>query len=259
MPRRVRAVLIVTALTFAVTAGALAQGNLLDKGRDALKGMGVPAPGGATPGPGGGARSALGDADIAKGLREALRVGSERVVGTLGRADGFNKVADVHIPLPGTLRTVQQALGKVGQGALVDDLETRLNRAAEAAVPRARSLFVKAIEAMTLDDARGILNGPKDSATQYFRGKMASPLAADMKPIVDQELAKAGAVKSYDQMMGKYKAIPFVPDARADLTQHVLEKAIDGVFLYLGREEAAIRDDPAKRSTALLQKVFGAK
>ena len=257
MIRAVGAVLIASVLAFAAAGEGLAQGNLLDKGRDALKGMGVPAPGG-TQVPGGGARGALGEADIAKGLREALKIGSKHAVGTLGKADGFNKVADVHIPLPGTLRTVQQALGKVGQSALVDDLELRLNRAAEAAVPRAKSLFLKSIEAMTLDDARGILNGPKDSATQYFRGKMASPLATDMKPIVDQELARAGAVKSYDQMIGKYKAIPFVPDAKADLTQHVLERAIDGVFLYLGREEAAIRDDPAKRTTAILQKVFGA-
>ncbi|MGE0255379.1 MAG: DUF4197 domain-containing protein [Alphaproteobacteria bacterium] len=249
--------LLAGVLTISIVAAlgsgpAHAQGNLLDK----LKGMGVQTPGGGTQVPGTGSRSALGEADIAKGLREALKVGSERVVGALGKVDGFNNVADVHIPLPGTLRTVQQALGKVGQSALVDDLETRLNRAAEAAVPRAKSLFWKAIETMTLDDARRILDGPKDAATQYFRGKMASPLASDMKPIVDQELAKAGAVKSYDQMMGQYKSIPFVPDAKADLTQHVLEKAIDGVFLYLGREEAAIRDDPAKRTTALLQKVF---
>lgn len=115
------------------------------------------------------------------------------------------------------------------------------------------------IQQMTLDDARKIYDGPKDAGTQYFRGKMPSPLATSMRPIVDEELAQAGAVKSCDRMMGQYRSIPFVPDAKADLMQYVLEKAIDGIFLYLGREEAAIRDDPAKRTTALLQRVFASK
>lgn len=140
---------------------------------------------------------------------------------------------------------------------IVDDLELRLNRGAEAAVPRAKRLFWNAIQAMTLEDVRTIYDGPKDAATQYFRGKMSGPLAGDMRPIVDQELANVGAIRSYDQMMGQYRAIPFVPDVKADLTQYVLEKAIDGIFLYLGREEAAIRENPVKRTTALLERVFG--
>jgi len=148
-------------------------------------------------------------------------------------------------------------LGRVGMSGIVDDLELRLNRGAEAAVPRAKRLFWNAIQAMTLEDVRTIYDGPKDAATQYFRGKMSGPLAGDMRPIVDQELANVGAIRSYDQMMGQYRAIPFVPDVKADLTQYVLEKAIDGIFLYLGREEAAIRENPVKRTTALLERVFG--
>ena len=194
--------------------------------------------------------------EIAAGLKEALRIGSERVVGTLGAADGFNKSPDVHIPLPATLQKVQSALSKIGMSSLADDVELRLNRAAEAAVPKAQSLFVDAIAQMTVDDAKGILNGPKDAATQYFRSKMSAPLAADMKPIVDTQLSEVGAIAAYDKMMGQYKSLPFVPDVKADLTDHVLTKAIDGVFLYLGREEAAIRENPAKRTTELLQKVF---
>jgi hypothetical protein len=111
---------------------------------------------------------------------------------------------------------------------------------------------------MSVDDARGILNGPQDSATQYLKGKMSAPLETAMKPVVDKSLADAGAVKAYDSMMGQYKSIPFMPDAKANLTEHVLDKALDGVFLMLGREEAAIRQNPAQRSTDLLKKVFGA-
>lgn len=231
-----------------LAAGPAGAQSFLDRGKDLMKGMG---PGATTPGAG-----ALSTGEIGAGLKEALRVGAERVVTTLGKADGFNKTPDVHIPLPGSLKPVQGALSKVGMSGLADDLELRLNRAAEAAVPKAQKLFGDAISQMTIDDAKQILDGPKDAATQYFRGKMAAPLAADMKPIVDEQLSQAGAIAAYDKMIGQYKTIPFVPDAKADLTGHVLSKAVDGVFLYLGREEAAIRDNPAKRTTDLLQKVF---
>jgi len=201
--------------------------------------------------------SGLSIAEISGGLRDALRVGSERVVATLGRTDGFNKAPDVHIPLPGSLKTAQKMLAKVGKSKLADDLELRLNRAAEAAVPRAKALFVDAITQMTIDDAKKILEGPKDSATLYFQEKMSAQLANDMTPIVNDQLANVGAIASYDKMIGQYKNIPFVPDVKANLTNYVVGKAIDGVFLYLGREEAAIRENPAKRTTDLLKKVFG--
>ncbi len=201
--------------------------------------------------------ASLRDMDIARGLKEALRVGSDRVVGTLGKVDGFNKSPDAHIPLPPSLQNVKKVLDAVGAGAMADDLELRLNRAAESAVPKAKKLFGESIAAMTFEDARAIYNGPKDSATRYFRGKMSAPLAADMRPIVDGELARVGAIQSYEQAIGQYRSLPFVPDAKANLTDYVLGKAIDGVFLYLGREEAAIRENPAKRTTDLLKKVFG--
>lgn len=223
--------------------------SFLDRGKDLLKGLG----GSSTGAP---SVKALTSGEIAGGLREALRVGSERVVGILGRADGFNKASDVHIPLPGSLKSVQSMLAKFGMSSLVDDLELKLNRAAEAAVPKAKKLFGDAISAMTIEDAKKILNGSKNSATLYFQNKMSAPLARDMKPIVNSQLSQVGAIASYDKMIGQYKSIPFVPDAKANLTDHVLDKAIAGVFLYLGREEAAIRENPAKRTTELLQKVF---
>ena len=231
-----------------LSAPAAAQG-FFDRGKEMLKGFG-----GGTESSG---TASLGTDEIAKGLKEALRIGSERVVGTLGAADGFNKSPDIRIPLPDSLKSVQSMLGKIGMGALGEDLELRLNRAAEAAVPKAKALFGNAIAEMSIEDARKILNGPKDSATQYFRSKMSAPLAGEMKPIVDQQLSQVGAIAAYDRMTGQYKTLPFVPDAKANLTNHVLDKAIGGVFLYLGREEAAIRENPAARTTELLKKVFG--
>ena len=230
-----------------VPLAAAAQGSLFDQGKALLQKGGSP----------GGAGANLSTSDIASGLKEALKVGSGRVVDTLGRPDGFFKSPDVHIPLPSALHTVQSALKKVGMSKMADDLELRLNRAAETAMPKAKALFWQAISEMSLDDARAIYNGPKDSATQYFRKKMSAPLAASMRPVVDQQLAEVGAVKSYDRMIAQYKTLPLVPDAKADLTEYTLGKTIDGAFLYLGREEAAIREDPAKQTTALLRKVFG--
>ncbi len=196
--------------------------------------------------------------EITDGVREALKVGTERVVAQLGRVDGFNADPKIHIPLPDSLRDVRAALNLVGMAALADDVELKLNRAAETATPKAKKLFWQAITDMSLKDIEGIYNGPDDAATQYFRASMSAPLRDEMRPVVDESLAEAGAIQAFDQMIGRYKAIPFVPNVKADLTEHVLDKALDGVFLYLGQEEAAIRNDAVKRTTEILKRVFGA-
>jgi len=138
----------------------------------------------------------------------------------------------------------------------MDDLELRLNRAAEAATPKAKRIFGDSIKAMNFADARKILNGPNDAATQYFKAKMSTPLANEMRPIVAQALNQAGAVQAYDNVMGQYQSLPFVPDVKANLTQHVLDLGLSGIFLYMAKEEAAIRKNPVKRTTDILQKVF---
>lgn len=245
---RVLAVVVTVLVGSWHSAPGQAQGNLFEQGTAVLRGILGTEPG----------KAGLSDGEIRDGLREALRIGTERVTVLLGRADGFNADPDVHIPLPDTLATVQSVLSRVGLAGLADDLELRLNRAAEAAAPHAKELFWQAISDMSLEDVRGILNGPNDAATRFFQGKMTAPLTARFTPIVNDELGKAGAVQAYDRLIGDYKAIPFVPDAQADLTPYVVERALDGLFLFLAREEAAIRENPAKRTTELLRKVFGA-
>ncbi len=202
---------------------------------------------------------ALTNEEIGLGLKEALRVGSETVVSQLGQKDGFYADPAIHIPLPGSLATAQDWLGKVGMAGLLDDLETKLNRAAEVATPKAKDLFVQAISEMTFEDVMNIYNGPDDAATRYFQSKMTSPLAREMSPIVSDSLSEVGAIRSYDNAMKEYSSIPFAPDVKADLTTHVVEKGIDGIFHYIAIEEAAIRQNPVKRTTDLLQKVFGAQ
>lgn len=195
--------------------------------------------------------------EIGGGLREALRVGTGNVVAALGVPDGFNLDPEVHIPLPAQLDQVKDVLDKVGMGSMLNDLELRLNRAAEIATPKARSLFLDAIDDMTLNDVMGIYNGPEDAATRYFRSSMSEPLSAEMKPVVEASLADAGAVKAYDAVMERYRAVPFAPEVSADLNDYVVRQGMDGIFFYLAREEAAIRENPAKRTTDLLKRVFG--
>ncbi len=201
--------------------------------------------------------SSLSNSDMIAGLKDALRIGSENVVGQLGKSDGFNADPKIHIPLPENLQTVKSALDAVGMGSMMDDLELRLNRAAETATPKAKRIFGNAIKEMTFDDAKKILQGPDDAATQYFKGKMSNPLSDEMRPVVKKALSQAGAIQAYDTAMGKYKSLPFVPDANANLTQHVLDLGLSGIFHYMAEEEAAIRKNPVKRTTDILQKVFG--
>lgn len=153
---------------------------------------------------------------------------------------------------------MQKVLKSVGMSDLTDDLELKLNRAAEAAAPEAQELFWEAIGEMSFDDVQQIYNGPDDAATRYFQDKMTPQLTERMQPVVDNSLADVGAIQSYDEMMTQYESVPFVPDAKADLSSYVVERATDGIFHYVAIEEAAIRNDPAARTTELLQKVFGA-
>ncbi|MEJ8567983.1 DUF4197 domain-containing protein [Elongatibacter sediminis] len=195
--------------------------------------------------------------EIGMGLKEALTVGTERVVGQLGQPGGFNLDPLIHIPLPGQLDKVRDLLEKVGMDGLLTDLESRMNEAAEVATPKAQTLFVDAIRDLTLEDVMEIYKGPDDAATQYFRSKMSGPLAEAMTPIVDDTLADVGAVQTYDKAMDRYEDIPFASSVDMDLTGYVVDKGMDGIFYYLAREEAAIRENPAKRTTELLRKVFG--
>ncbi len=195
--------------------------------------------------------------EINKAFKEALQIGSNNVVSQLGAVNGFNADPAIHIPLPKKLKSVKKVLSKIGVRKEVVDLELKLNRAAEAATPKAKKLFIQSITDMAFDDVKTIYNGPEDSATRYFKKKMSPSLEKEMHSIVETSLSEVGAIKAYDKVMGKYKKLPFVPNVKADLTKHVIQKGISGIFYYLAKEEAAIRKDPVKQTTDLLKKVFG--
>ena len=240
--------LLIGVLVLSICGSAVSRASWWDKGKEALQKLGIDVDGGT-----------LSTEEIAAGLKEALRVGTERVVSRLGRMDGFNGDPLVHIPLPEKLRTVQSTLQKMGMSDMLDDLETRLNRAAELATPKAKALFWSAIKQMTLKDVKSIYRGQDDAATRYFQEKMSGSLSKEMRPIVYESLSKIGAVNTFNEIMQTYHSLPFVPKVKADLTGYVVDRGIKGIFYYLAQEEKAIRRDPLKRTTELLRKVFGSQ
>ena len=220
--------------------------SLFDKAKDLLQ----PTLGGSTGG------AALGQEEIANGLREALRIGAEQVTQGLGSTDGFFKDPVAFIPLPDSLRKARDLMKPLGLGALGDEVELRMNRGAEAAMPAARDVLVNAVSNLTLEDAKKILDGPDDAATQYLRRVGGGDIESRLRPVIDASLRDVGAISALDSMLEGYKNIPFAPDVSASLTDHATEAAMTGLFHYIAQGEAAIRENPAKRTTDLLKKVF---
>ncbi len=195
--------------------------------------------------------------DMSGAFKQALTIGAEAVISQLGTEGGFSDDEAVYIPLPENLKKVAKVLKKIGLSGQVDDLELKLNKAAETAVPIAKDLFIQSIKDMTFEDVKTIYKGADDSATQYFKEKMTTSLAEKMNPIVENSLSAVGAIQSLNRVMDKYQNIPFVSEVTPNLTEYVVEKGTDGVFHYLAQQESAIRKDPLKQTTDLLKKVFG--
>ena len=224
--------------------------SLGDLGSSLLKGLG-----GTAQQPG---TSSLGQSEVVAGLREALVKGSEIVVAELGRPDGFLKHPDVSIPLPGPLESIGKGMRSFGMGSYVDAFETSLNRAAEEAVPEALDLLVGTVRDMSIDDAMGILDGPDDAATRYFRDRNETQLAERFLPIVKQATANVGVTQAYKSMLGQAGMAAQLFDPKSlDIDSCVTGETINGLFLLLAREEKRIREDPLARTSDLLQRVFG--
>lgn len=197
--------------------------------------------------------------ETADALKAALGQAVTTAVTTLGRTDGFMGNPEVRIPLPGKLDKAAKKLRKLGMAKQTDALQLAMNRAAEAAVPEAKALFVEAIRQMSVSDAAGLLRGPDDAATQYFRGAMSDKLAERFLPIVSKATENVQLAKQYNDVAGRASALGLVDQKDASLDAYVTRKAMDGLFLVMAREEAAIRRNPLGQANALLRKVFGAK
>ena len=193
----------------------------------------------------------LSDSKINAGLKQVLQIGAENSVKLVGRPNGYFGNAAIKILMPSNLRSLEKGLRLVGYGPKVDDFVLSMNRAAEAAAPAARKIFVEAITSMSFDDARRILSGGDTAATDYFKGKTTPQLTAAFRP------AKNGVTRQYNALVEQYKAIPFANNQDLDITSYVVTKALGGLFYELGEEERKIRKDPAAQTTSLLREVFG--
>ena len=198
----------------------------------------------------------LGNTEIASGLRQALDFGIDKQVTKLTQKDGFFKNDLVKILLPEELGKVDRALRDIGLSNLADEGLKVLNRAAEDAVKEATPIFINAVKGITFDDAKNILLGNNDAATQYLTSKTQTALYAKFNPVIKSSFSKVGADDIWNNLINKYNSIPFTNDVNPDLTDYVTGEALKGVYTMIAVEEKDIRTKTASRSTDLLRKVF---
>jgi len=196
-------------------------------------------------------------ADEAAALKEALSLATQRAVSSTSKAGGFLDNPEIHIGLPGSLGKMESALRTVGMGGQVDQLEVAMNHAAEKATSEATPVFVDAIKGMSFQDASAIVTGGNTAATDYFQKTTSGTLRTRFRPIVEEAMQKVGVVQQYEQLVGRYKSMPFASSPNLDLTSYVTDKTLSGLFTVVGEEEKKIRTNPAARATDLLKQVFG--
>ncbi|MCF8080789.1 MAG: DUF4197 domain-containing protein [Desulfobacterales bacterium] len=200
----------------------------------------------------------LSESVIAKGLKEALEVGTRNAVSQVSSLDGYYRNPDIRIPLPAEVKKAEELMRTFGLGDQLDAFVLSMNRAAETAAPEARGIFVDAIFEMGIDDARRILEGSDNEATLYFRERTGDRLTTAFLPMAHDAMAEVGVTRIWQNIETRMETIPFLAESfRFDLDRYVTEKALDGLFLELAEEEKKIRTDPAARVTELLEKVFG--
>ncbi|MFN3305448.1 MAG: DUF4197 domain-containing protein [Roseateles sp.] len=199
----------------------------------------------------------LSEGDANAGIRTALERGATAAVALLGRPDGFLGNPLVKIELPGALKDAARLLRATGQGARLDELVTAMNRAAEAAVPAAKPLLVKAVRDMSVEDGLKILRGGDDSVTNFFADKTREPLHAQFLPIVTRATEKVALADKYNAVAKKASGLGLLRGDDANIQQYVTGKALDGLYRIIGEEEKKIRRDPAGTGSAILKKVFG--
>lgn len=197
------------------------------------------------------------DAQTVKGLKEALTQSASGAVPKLGKENGFFGNDKVKIPLPESLQRIEGTMRTFGMGKQADELVLAMNRAAEAAVPEGKKILVDAVKKMSFEDAKSIVTGGEDAATQYFRRATSSPLRDKFLPIVAKTTQRVALAQKYDQYAGKAAKFGLIDEKDAQLDEYVTSKTLDGLYLIMAEEEKAIRQDPLGRGGYWLGKIFG--
>jgi hypothetical protein len=195
-------------------------------------------------------------ADQIGSLKQALSQGAESSVGGLAQTNGFLGNPKVRIPLPENLLEAEAKLRKFGLGKYADELNTSMNRAAEAAVPEAKALLLNAVANMTVTDAKNILLGKDDAATQYFRSNTESALTAKFKPIVAYSMQKVTLAQAYNRFATAGAKLGLVKQSDSSLEDYITSRAMNGLFLMVAEKEKEIRANPLQATGDLAKKVF---
>lgn len=201
----------------------------------------------------------LTNAEVVKGLKEALTVGTNNSTALASKVDGFYGNSRIRIPFPEEAVKVKNTLNDLGMQSQVKKFEETINRAAEEAAKEAAPIFIDAIKGMSIDDGFKILNGADNAATQYLQDKTSSSLKEKFKPVVQNAISKVEVTKYWNPLITTYNKIPTVQKMNPDLEEYITLKAMQGPFTLLADEELKIRKDPVARVTDLLKKVFGSK
>lgn len=202
--------------------------------------------------------SSVSNTDASNGLKEALIQGAGKAVGKLGAVDGFLGNPQVKIPLPDSLKKAEKTMRMFGMGKQADELILKMNRAAEAAVPEAKALLISSVKQMSVADAKAILTGGEDSATQYFKKTTSAPMAEKFLPIVKKATEDVALAQQYNKFAQTGMKYGLVKKEQANIEEYVTQKTLDGVYLMMAAEEKAIRQNPMGQASNLLKKVFGA-
>jgi hypothetical protein len=196
--------------------------------------------------------------DAVNGLKQALTNSAQAAVAKLGKENGFFGDSRIRIPLPPSMKRAEAVMHSIGAGKQADDLVLRMNRAAEAATPHAKSLLVDAAKKMSVQDAKGILTGGQDSATQYFKRTTSDALAQKFKPIVKKAMAKVKLAQAYDEIAASGAKFGLVKEDDANLEDYITGRTLDGLFVGIADEEKKIRENPKAAASSIVKKVFGA-
>lgn len=207
----------------------------------------------------GGGNQPLSTAEVSDGLKEALIKGISTGSDLVSQLDGYFKNPEIRIPFPPDVKKVEDKLRQIGLGSEVDKFVMQLNRGAEDAAKEAKPIFITAIRSMTIQDAWAILRGENDAATQYLKRTTSDQLKAKFKPVIQNSLQKVNATKYYSDIVTRYNQLPLVQKVNPDLDDYATDRAIEGLFLMIAKEEKNIRENPIARTTELLKKVFGAQ
>jgi hypothetical protein len=199
----------------------------------------------------------LTEKDAADGIKEALVNGTGESVKVVSVLNGYWGNPEIKIPFPSEAKEMESKLRAIGMAKKVDEFNESMNRAAEKAASEAKPIFIAAIKGMTVRDAINIVKGADNAATMYLKNTTSPELIGKFQPIIKTSLDNVNATRYWSDLITIYNKIPLVKRMNPNLSEYVTQRAIDGLFIMIAKEEIKIRKDPMARTSELLKKVFG--